>query len=114
MGQKIKQRAVEAHAAKKEVLDELAKREARGREFRERCSEHNEHSIAWDGYDGAIVGFADRCGSPALLVYDYELMVQVNMMRDGWTRESAMEWIDYNVVGAFVGEGTPLTLYSDR
>jgi len=84
--QKIKKRAVTAHHAKKESLDALAQREAAGRIFRERCHESNPDAVSWDGYDGAIVGFAERCGSNALLVYDYELMVQVGILRDGCSR----------------------------
>jgi hypothetical protein len=32
----------------------------------------------------------------------------VDMERDGMTSEEAMEYIDYNCVGAWVGENTPI------
>ena len=33
------------------------------------------------------------------------------MKREGWTYEEAVEWMDFNVVGAWMGEGTPMFLY---
>jgi len=31
-----------------------------------------------------------------------------------WTEEEAIEWVDYNVVGAYVGEGTPIFVKLSR
>ena len=32
-------------------------------------------------------------------------------MKDGMTDEEAMEYFEFNVVGAWMGEGTPIFLY---
>ena len=33
------------------------------------------------------------------------------MERDGMTREEAIEWMEFNVVGAWVGETTPIFVH---
>lgn len=52
-----------------------------------------------------------RCSKDSLAVYDYEKMVRVLMRRDKMGREEAEEYLDFNVVGAWVGEGTPIILF---
>ena len=47
-----------------------------------------------------------------MAVYDYEKCIQVLVERDGMTREDAEEFFDFNVVGAYVGENTPIFLYT--
>ena len=64
-----------------------------------------------DGFDDAILGLGRRCSQPDLLVYDVDKCVAI-LMKDGMTDEEAMEYFEFNVVGSWVGEGTPIFLYS--
>lgn len=64
-----------------------------------------------DGFDKAVLGVATRCAHGDVVVYDYEKCVEVLMERDGMTDEEAIEFMDFNVVGAYVGEGTPFFLH---
>ena len=81
-----------------EVLEEWA-------EFLDTLSDE---AVQWDGLDAAIVGSVERCGGPGpILCYDYDLMAQVLVARDGLTWEDAAEYLDHNVVCAYVGVGTP-------
>ena len=64
-----------------------------------------------DGFDDAILGLGRRCSQPDLLVYDVDKCVAI-LMKDGMTDEEAMEYFEYNVVGSWMGEGTPIFLYS--
>ena len=66
-----------------------------------------------DGFDDAILGLGRRCGQPDLLVYDVDKCITI-LMKDGMTDEEAIEYFEFNVVGAWMGEGTPIFLYSDR
>lgn len=66
-----------------------------------------------DGFDDAILGLGRRCGQPDLLVYDVDKCVAI-LMKDGMTDEEAIEYFEFNVVGAWMGEGTPIFLYTDR
>jgi len=70
----------------------------------------DEQAVTWDGCDDAIIGVGSRCGQNTVFVYDYDRLVQV-FVRDGMTEEEAVDWVDYNIVGAWVGEGTPITFY---
>jgi hypothetical protein len=63
-------------------------------------------------FDRAIVGIGERCGQPPLLVYDYELVVEV-LVEGGMPQDEAEEFADFNIVGAWMGENTPLFLYRE-
>lgn len=60
-----------------------------------------------DGLEDAFVGVAIRCGGVPVAVYDYEKCVKILMDRDSVSEDDAREHMDYNVVGAWVGEATP-------
>lgn len=80
--------------------------------IRERIAEANEAAMLLDeGFDDAIVGVAERCGQPALVVYD-ALKVIDALVRDGMNEDEAAEWFSHNISGAWVGPHTPLFLWS--
>lgn len=64
-------------------------------------------AISWDGFDDAIVG-TDTHGK---LVYDVNKMIEVLVSRDGMSEDEAMEYLDFNVLCAYVGELTPVHVY---
>ena len=66
---------------------------------------------SWDGFDDAIMGTAERCSQEAVLLYDYESMIDVLMHRDRLNRENAEEYLQFNVIGAWIGDQTPLVFY---
>ena len=61
----------------------------------------------FDGLDAAIIGVT--MGDPTVLVYDYDKLVDV-FIAQGMDAEEAEEWISFNVLGAYMGEGTPLIM----
>lgn len=63
-----------------------------------------------DGCDDAVVGWAVRCGQPAIVVYDHAKLVE-KFMDDGMTEEEAHEWVSFNIEGVWVGKGTPAVMY---
>ena len=58
-------------------------------------------------YDAFIVGIGHRFNEGPLAMYSIERILGV-LEADGMTGEEAVEWYDYNIVGASVGEGTPI------
>ena len=59
-----------------------------------------------DGLEDAFVGVS--CGfGPNKAIYDWEKCVKIFTERDGMSYEEAIEWMDFNVTGAYVGEQTP-------
>jgi hypothetical protein len=61
-----------------------------------------------DGFEEAFIGMARRIGGGEVAVYDYDECVAVLMRRDKMTYEEALDYFEYNVVGAFMGPKTPL------
>ncbi len=59
-----------------------------------------------DGFDNALVGIA-RQFTKIVALYDYSTCVKILMKRDGMTQGDAIEFMEYNVLGAWVGENTP-------
>ena len=64
--------------------------------------------LKWDGFDNAIIGVGERCTTDSMIVYDYDKMVKVLVTRDDMSYEEAEEYIDYNIVGAWIGDTTPI------
>jgi hypothetical protein len=65
-----------------------------------------------DGFEGAFIGVATRCGQPTLAVYDANKCLQILIDRDDMNHEEALEYFNFNVIGAWVGDETPLFLES--
>ena len=66
-----------------------------------------------DDHDNAVIGPAMIWRDQSLvdvLVYDGE-QIRENLMRDGMTPEDAREYIEFNIEGAYVGQGTPVIVW---
>lgn len=61
-----------------------------------------------DGFDEAIIGIGERGASPPIMCYDRDLCIKKIMDDDGCSYEDAVEHFEFNVVGAWVGEQTPI------
>ncbi len=77
---------------------------------RERLAAVDEEILMADGLDEAIVGYAERCGSPPIAVYDRAKCVEIVMEREDLTREEAEAFLEESVIGAWLGDQTPLFL----
>lgn len=66
--------------------------------------------LLMDGFDAAFIGWTSRINEPDVAVYDYDAMVRVCMWRDGMSDDEATEYIEFNCIGAWVGEQTPYIL----
>ena len=64
----------------------------------------DEGYIKADGFDPAVIGVSTN----GCLVYDVETILEILMERNGWSYEDAVEYFDYNIDGAYVGERTPI------
>ena len=59
-------------------------------------------------FDAAIVGIAERIGMSEVVVYDITKIIDVLCERDGMDRDMAAEYYEFNILGAYVGERTPI------
>jgi hypothetical protein len=60
-----------------------------------------------EGFDGAIVGVGTHFNTD-VIIYNYDDCVQILVDRDGMTYEEAIEFMEYNVCGAWVGQDSPV------
>mgnify|MGYP003120561191 CR=1 FL=1 len=67
----------------------------------------------WTGCDDAIVGLGHRCGCDTVVVYDYDKLVDV-FVQQGMKEDESVEWIDFNILGAWIGEDTPIVLMENH
>jgi len=63
--------------------------------------------ILYSGFDNALIGYAQRCGHPPVAVYDMKIMMQIMVQRDEMTQEEALDHIEFNFLGGWLGESTP-------
>jgi len=83
-------------------------------EFIEKIGELNPKALSVDGLDDAIIGFGNQFPKEAVLVYDYSKCVELLMKQNDWDYIDAVEWMEFNVVSAYHGEGTPIFVTCDK
>ena len=73
--------------------------------------------IKMDGLDKALIGRSciwDSTGRQEdRLVYSGEKIVAILIARDGMTADEALEYIEFDIEGAYVGEQTPIVMWSE-
>ena len=77
-------------------------------------NEINPDAIIVDGFNDAIIGLAERINLGPVVAYDVDKMLEIMVERDKMTYEEAMEYFDYNILGAWMGENTPVYVFSNR
>ena len=61
-------------------------------------------------YDSCIVGIGFRFSHGPLAVYDIDRVLAV-LEKNGISHEEAVEYFEFNVRGAWSGDGTPIYTY---
>ena len=61
----------------------------------------NEEVLYADGFEKAFIGIGVQFNK-SLAIYDYSKCIEV-LIDDGMSYEEAVEWMDYNVLGSYVG-----------
>ena len=89
---------------------------------REEIAEINPEALLCDGFDEAIIGMAERINLGPVVAYDIEKMLSIlsldmevdeSDLQEGETIENikysmALEYFEYNILGAWMGENTPV------
>lgn len=81
----------------REVLDQFA-------------DENDAEILVADGLDGALIGIGQQF-TKYVAVYSQSKVIEILMERDGMSRIDALEFFDVNIVGAYVGEGSPVFVW---
>ena len=69
----------------------------------------NKEALFADGFDNAIIGYD---ASAYRVVYDYSKCMEILQERDGMTAHESHEFMEFNVVGSYVGDFTPLFIHT--
>ena len=75
----------------------------------------NEEMLKADGYDEAIIGQAyvwRNNGQFNVFVYDAEKIRSI-LIKGGMDSDEAREFIEFNIEGAYVGDYTPIFVWTD-
>ena len=71
--------------------------------------EHIEDGLVLpDRYNHAIIGICYSFGGENKTAYDLDKVIKVLVEEDGMTNEEAEEFFDFNILGSYVGETTPV------
>lgn len=82
---------------------------------RDFLSDYDENILILDGFDEAIVGVSERFGQVPVALYNKDEIINIMIERDGMEYEEALEFFDFNIIGAYVGEYTPaFVTFSDE
>lgn len=79
------------------------------REQVERLADDGEELLLCDGFEGALLGVQQTFESGGITyraLYSLRKCVEI-MVADGSTHESALEYLSFNTLGAYVGKATP-------
>ena len=66
-----------------------------------------------DGFDEAFIGTGEQFNK-TLSIYDKNKCVQILMDRDSMSPDEALEFLEYNCIGSYVGPLTPVFLDYSR
>jgi len=70
----------------------------------------SEQPLRADGFNQAIIGNEYNTNR---VVYSIERMLQILIDRDGMSMEEAIEFFNFNIGGAYVGEMTPMYVWTE-
>jgi len=74
----------------------------------DRLAEEYPDLLRMDGFDDAILGVVERIGLQTVC-YDLNKVIAI-LMEQGMDEQDAWDWYQFNMVGAWVGEATPVFL----
>ena len=67
----------------------------------------DEKTLKADGFDDAVIGIT----RDKILVYSIEKTIQI-LMEEDMSEIDAIEHLDYNILGSYVGDYTPIFIYT--
>ena len=67
----------------------------------------DKETLKADGFDDAVIGIT----RDKILVYSIEKTIQI-LMEEDMSEIDAIEHLDYNILGSYVGDYTPIFIYT--
>ena len=92
-----------------------------GLEKKQEIANRNEEALFLDGLDGdkdafndALIGWGERCGLETVAIYSIDKIYGILIEKFNMDIQEAIEWYDFNIAGAYMGENTPIYVYDLR
>jgi len=76
--------------------------------IKEYLSESNLEALTIDDHDKALIGVCETFNG-YVAIYDPDIIIET-LMKQGMDYEEAEEFFRYNIIGAYMGEYTPIYL----
>ena len=73
---------------------------------RDQIADINPDLVVMDGFDDCILGIGTRFGSEQFVIYDLSKVI-AQLESQGMTYDEAVEYHEFNQLGAYVGDHTP-------
>ena len=73
---------------------------------RDQIADINPDLLLMDGFDDCILGVGTRFGSEEFVIYDLSKVI-AQLESQGMTYDEAVEYHEFNQLGAYVGDHTP-------
>lgn len=73
----------------------------------------NDDLLKIDGMDKALIGVCMTWNGQTLverIVYNGRVITEI-LTKDGMSDEEAQDYIDFNIIGAYVGDSTPIVMW---
>ena len=81
-------------------------------EMEEMISRMNPKALLADGLDDPFVGMIERANGPSVACYDRGRIIEILQGDGDMSFAEAQEYFDFNILGAYVGDNTPVFLTS--
>mgnify|MGYP003147470910 FL=1 len=81
-------------------------------EMEEMISRMNPKALLADGLEDAFVGMIERANGPSVACYDRGRIIEILQGDGDMSFDDAQEYFDFNILGAYVGDNTPVFLTS--
>jgi hypothetical protein len=88
---------------------EFPRHDQKMRDFLEATYEGEGIILLEGGHDNAVLGIVQACGYADRLCYDLAIVMD-NLVADGMDELEANEWTGFNILGAHLGDSSPVYL----
>ena len=104
-----KDQEIRSHGSMDATLEKIKKQRAdRVKQLKETIAVMFPEAMIADGHDHAIMGYS----SDGRVIYSADQIIG-GLMNEGMTEEEAIEYFNFNIECAYVGEYTPIFMYED-
>tara|TARA_R100001463_G_scaffold82765_1_gene137437 strand:- start:710 stop:1069 length:360 start_codon:yes stop_codon:yes gene_type:complete len=96
------------------TIHKLPHKKPRTGDFWRMLEEVAPEALLFDGpegyaFDSAIIGVATRIGMAPVVAYDEDRLIEA-LVEEGWDYTDAVEWVEINTKGSYLGENTPIII----